>query len=93
MKNKLVIRIIVGVLLLAVCAFLVFNDGGLIKYLKVRKELSQMDMQIRIAERRLASLEKEIDSLQTSKVKIERVAREKYHMMKKNEKAFRVEEK
>ena len=93
MNNKLVIKIVVAVFLLAVCAFLVFNENGLIKYLKIRKELSQMEIQIRSAEEKLSALEKEIDSLQTSKVKIEQVAREKFHMAKKNEKAFRVEEK
>ena len=93
MKNKLVIQIITGVLFLAVCAFLIFNENGLLKYLKIRKELAQMEIQIRKAEEKLSSLEKEIDSLQTSKEKIEQVAREKFHMMKKNEKAFIVEEK
>ena len=93
MKNKLVIQIITVILFLAVCAFLVFNENGLLKYLKIRKELAQMEIQIRNAAEKLSSLEKEIDSLQTSKEKIEQVAREKFHMMKKNEKAFIVEEK
>jgi cell division protein FtsB len=93
MKNKIVIRIVVMLLFLGVVAFLVFNENGLMKYLKVRKELKQMETQIKIAEKKLTLLELEIDSLQTSKEKIERVAREKFHMMKKNEKAFRVEEK
>lgn len=93
MKNKLVNRIIILVLFLAVCLFLVFNESGFLKYLKVRSELKNMNNQILLAEKKLAALQKEIDSLQTSKEKIERVAREKYHMMKKKEKAFRIEEK
>ncbi len=93
MNNKLVKRIIVLVLFLAVCLFLVFNESGFLKYLKVRSELKNMNNQILLAEKKLSALQKEIDSLQTSKEKIERVAREKFHMMKKNEKAFRIEEK
>jgi cell division protein FtsL len=93
MNNKLVIRIFIAVLLLAVCAFLVFNDNGVLKYIKSRRELTQMDLQIQKTEERLNALDKEIDSLHTSKEKIEKVAREKFHMMKKNEKVFLLEEK
>ena len=93
MNKKLVIKIMVAVLLAVVCGFLILNENGLLKYIKARKELTQMDMQIKNAEERLKALDKEIDSLQTSKQKIEKVAREKFHMMKKNEKVFLVEEK
>ena len=93
MKNRLVIRLLLLFVLLCATAFLVFNENGLLKYLKARRELNAMELQIRNAEMKLSLLEMEIDSLQTSKEKIERVAREKFHMMKKSEKAFRVEEK
>ena len=52
-----------------------------------------MDDDIKKAEEKLFLLEHEIDSLKTSKEKLERVAREKFHMMKKTEKVFRIEEK
>lgn len=93
MKNKLVVRILIAVIFLGAAAFLVLNENGLLKYLKVRKEMKQMDNDIKKAEETLFMLEHEIDSLKTSKEKLERVAREKFHMMKKTEKVFRIEEK
>ncbi|MFA7420511.1 MAG: septum formation initiator family protein [Melioribacteraceae bacterium] len=93
MNNKLVIRILIAVVFLGASAFIVFNENGLLKFLKIRKELKQMDSEIKKAEEKLFMLEREIDSLKTSKVKLERVAREKYHMLKKTEKVFRIEEK
>lgn len=91
--NKLIIRIVIGILFLAAAAFLVLNENGLLKYLKVRNELKKMESEIRLSEEKLKTLEHEIDSLRTSKEKLERVAREKYHMIKKNENVFRIEEK
>ncbi len=93
MNNKLVIRILIAVVFLSASAFIVFNENGLLRFLKIRKELKQMDSEIKKAEEKLFMLEREIDSLKTSKVKLERVAREKYHMLKKTEKVFRIEEK
>jgi cell division protein FtsB len=93
MNNKLVIRILIAVVFLGASSFIVFNENGLLKFLKIRKELKQMDSEIKKAEEKLFILEQEIDSLKTSKVKLERVAREKYHMLKKTEKVFRIEEK
>jgi len=93
MNNKLVIRILIAVVFLSATSFIVFNENGLLRFLKIRKELKQMDSEIKKAEEKLFMLEREIDSLKTSKVKLERVAREKYHMLKKTEKVFRIEEK
>lgn len=93
MNNKLVIRILIAVVFLSASSFIVFNENGLLRFLKIRKELKQMDSEIKKAEEKLFMLEREIDSLKTSKIKLERVAREKYHMLKKTEKVFRIEEK
>jgi len=78
---------------LAVLAFLTFNEYGLLKYLHVKKELYQLEADIKKSEERIKAMEAEIDSLKTSKEKLERVAREKFDMMKKNEKVFKIEEK
>jgi cell division protein FtsB len=93
MNNKLVIRILIAVVFLGASSFIVFNENGLLKFLKIRKELKQMDSEIKKAEEKLFMLEQEIDSLKTSKIKLERVAREKFHMLRKTEKVFRIEEK
>jgi cell division protein FtsB len=92
-KKKLILRIIALAISLAVLAFMIFNEYGLIKYWNMKKELNQLDNDIRKSEERIKAMEAEIDSLKTSKEKIERVAREKFDMMKKNEKVFKIEEK
>ncbi|MEW6654148.1 MAG: septum formation initiator family protein [Bacteroidota bacterium] len=92
-NNNLIVLIIIAILFIAASAFIILNENGLIKYLKVRSELNQMDTEIKNAEEKLKVLEQEIDSLKSSKEKLERVAREKYHMIKKTESVFRVEEK
>jgi cell division protein FtsB len=59
----------------------------------MKSEMNQLNDEIVKAEDRLKALNAEIDSLKTSREKIERVAREKFDMMKKNEKVFKIEEK
>jgi cell division protein FtsB len=92
-KKKLIYRIVLLTVTLAVLAFITFNEYGLLKYLHVKKELKQLNEEILRSEERIKAMEAEIDSLKTSKDKIEQVAREKFDMMKKNEKVFKIEEK
>ena len=91
-KNKLVLRILFLVVVFGAISFLVFNENGILKYLKMKSELNKMNTDIRQADERIKMLQTEIDSLHSSKLKIERVAREKFNMMKKNEKAFKIQE-
>ena len=93
LNNKLLKKLIIILILLSSLAFLFFNENGILKYLKTKSELKHLDQELRKAVEKVKALEKEIDSLKTSKEKIERVAREKFHMMKKNEKVFKIEEK
>jgi len=79
-------------LLLAVFAFLFFNENGILKFIKLKKEIGNLEDEINKAEERLKQLQTEIDSLQKSDFKIEQVAREKYNMLRRNEKVFKVEE-
>jgi len=93
LNNKLLKKLIIILILLSSLAFLFFNENGILKYLKTKRELRYLDQELRKTSEKVKALEKEIDSLKTSKVKIEKVAREKFHMMKKNEKVFKIEEK
>ncbi|NJD22918.1 MAG: septum formation initiator family protein [Melioribacter sp.] len=93
LNNKLLKKLIIILILLSSLAFLFFNENGILKYLKTKSELKYLDQELRKTSEKVKALEKEIDSLKTSKVKIERVSREKFHMMKKNEKVFKIEEK
>lgn len=92
LNSKFFLRIILILIVMGTLAFLVFNQNGLLKFINLKKEINQLDMQIKNAEEKIKSLELEIDSLNTSKEKIERVAREKYHMMKSNERVLKIEE-
>ncbi len=93
LQKKIVIRILIFVIVLGTLSFLFFNENGILKFLKLRSELSRLDDEIRKTELRLQALESEIDSLKTKKEKIERVARERYNMLLPNENVLRIEEK
>lgn len=67
--------------------YLVFNSTGVIKYAKVTSELEDLNIRITQLEEENKKLEAEIDSLKKNvPTKIEQIAREKYDMMKPNEK-------
>ena len=92
MNKKLVQRIIVVLLLLSVIGYLVFNENGLLKYMKLKNEINQLQIQIDSADQKLKTLQQEIDSLQTSQVKIEKVARERYDMKYPDENVIKIDD-
>lgn len=92
LQSKLVVRIITVLVLIVITAFLFFNENGILKYLALKNELKELDLKIKSAEERIKTIEAEIDSLNSSNVKMERVARERYHMMLPNERVLKVEE-
>lgn len=73
--------------------FSLFYKFGILKYISLKNEkamLQEKALQIGEENKRLRQ---EIDSLQNMDAKIEKVAREKYRMIRKGEKVFVVEEK
>lgn len=93
MKSKLVFRIIIFLLTLLAISFLYFNKNGYRKFISTKNELKKIDEEIQKNEEEIFRLKNEIDSLNNSRIKLEKVAREKFHMSKKNEKVFLIEEK
>ncbi len=81
------------VILLIIIFFLFFNEYGVIRYLKIKGEISDLNSRIENAQKKIDSLHSEIDSLNNNLYKIEKVAREKYHMLGKNEQALKIEKK
>ncbi len=69
---------------------IVFNDMGLITMFKLKKEQASIinDIDQLIAEEKW--LTDEISKLKTDDNYIQQIAREKFHMVKPNEKVFRV---
>ncbi|NOX18002.1 MAG: septum formation initiator family protein [Chlorobi bacterium] len=74
-------------------AYVVFNNRGLLKYISLKKEYTALQEQVKKADEKNKSLRAEIDSLKTSDVKIEQVAREKYDMHFPSETGIKVKEK
>ncbi len=91
-NKKILFRFLWFFVIIGILAFLVFNQNGIIKFLSLRQELHNLNTQIKNTEDKINSLEMEIDSLNKSKEKIEKVAREKFHMMRQNERVLKIEE-
>ncbi len=91
-NKKILFRFLWFFVIIGILAFLVFNQNGIIKFLSLHQELHNLNTQIKNAEDKINSLEMEIDSLNKSKEKIEKVAREKFHMMRQNERVLKIEE-
>jgi cell division protein FtsB len=91
-QKKMIIRVILGLLIISISAFLFFNENGILKFLSLKSELRELDLKLKSAEEKIKILEAEIDSLNSSNSKMERVARERYHMMIPGERVLRVEE-
>ena len=67
--------------------YLLFNNYGIVKYVKVKSELEDLNSRITQLEEENRRLEAEIDSLKRNvPAKIEKIAREKYNMIRPNEK-------
>jgi cell division protein FtsL len=83
----IVFVIIVGTL------YLIFNSYGIIKYARVKGEIEELNTRITQLESENKKLEAEIDSLKRKvPAKIEKIAREKYDMIKPNEKKIEFKE-
>ena len=92
MLKKSLSKIIYFLIFIFILGLLLFNDNGLIKYFKLKKEIVELNSNIDETKKEISRLSKEIDSLQTSDAKIEKVAREKYRMKFENEQPIFVEE-
>jgi len=92
-NKKFFIRLLIAVIILSAVTFLFLNENGVLKFIKLKGEINRLDDEIKKAEMKLQSLQEEIDSLNTKKEKIEKVARERYNMMLPDENVLRVEEK
>jgi len=92
-KNKIA-RYAFILLLLIGLGFIIFNNSGYIKYLKLKSEVKEIRDEENQKELENENLQAEIDSLEKkNSIKVEQIAREKYGMMKKGEKIIKVEEK
>ena len=93
-KNKKIKYVFFIIIFLIGSAYLIFNESGIVKYLKLKQQLDSLNVQISDVNNDNKHLQAEIDSLQKKvPAKIERVAREKYGMIRKGEKTIKIIEK
>lgn len=89
-NNKFRLILLLVIFLLG-SLYLLFNSYGVIKYMKLKKEVDSLTKQIEEIKTENKRLEDEIDSLKRLEpAKIEQIAREKYNMIKPNEKKLDV---
>ncbi len=81
------LTIIIVVLILG---FILFNKHGLWRLATLRREQAQLNEQIIELQARAESLRSDVNSLETDMAYIEQLAREKYRMVRRGEKVFRV---
>jgi cell division protein FtsB len=87
LENKKTRFYIIVVVVLIGTLYLLFNNSGIAKYAKVKGELEDLNSRITQLEEENRKLTAEIDSLKRNvPAKIEKIAREKYNMIRPNEK-------
>jgi cell division protein FtsB len=92
-KNNKLGLVILGLILVVLSSFILFNDYGLFKYLRLKSEINKLNSDIERAQTIIDSLDHEIQLLKEDELKIEEVARERYNMKRSNEKVLKIEEK
>ena len=70
--------------------FFIFDDLGLLKWYSLRKERIRIQYEIDTLIQREAHLTEEITKIKSDELYLEKIAREKFQMVKPGEKVFRV---
>ena len=83
---------IFSVIVTFLIVILVFNDFRFLQYLKLKKEYVSLDRELQTLLFQQNTLRSEIDQLQTNQDYIEKIAREKFMMVRPGERVYRVKE-
>ena len=70
---------------------LLFSDRGFISLWNLKKEKVEIQQEINSLRQQIVSLEKEAEKLKFDEKYVEKIAREKFRMVKPGEKVFKVE--
>ena len=87
LTNLLMVTIVVGCI-----SLLLFSDRGLINLWSLKKEKLEIQNEINNLRNQIAMLEKEEEKLKFDEKYIEKIAREKFKMVKPGERVFKVKE-
>ena len=85
LTNILMVTIVVGCI-----SLLLFSDRGLINLWSLKKEKLEIQNEINNLRNQIAMLEKEEEKLKFDEKYIEKIAREKFKMVKPGERVFKV---
>ena len=85
--NILMVTIVVGCI-----SLLLFSDRGLINLWSLKKEKLEIQNEINDLRNQIAMLEKEEEKLKFDEKYIEKIAREKFKMVRPGERVFKVRE-
>ncbi|MFB0516840.1 MAG: septum formation initiator family protein [Candidatus Neomarinimicrobiota bacterium] len=78
------------IVIMVIFLYILLNRHGLFRLYQLRAEQERLEVEIALLQERATQLRQEMSSLQNDLVYIERLAREKYRMVKRGEKVFRV---
>lgn len=78
------------VILLAVLSFAVFGKKGILQRVELEMENRNLKEKLAQEQQKTLTLQKEIEEIKTSDKKIEKVAREKFGMVKDGEEIYKV---
>tara|TARA_B100000927_G_C16454302_1_gene465170 strand:- start:200 stop:481 length:282 start_codon:yes stop_codon:yes gene_type:complete len=93
MKSFLSITNILMVIIIVGCiSLLFFSDRGLINLWSLKKEKLEIQNEINDLRNQIAMLEKEEEKLKFDEKYIEKIAREKFKMVKPGERVFKVDD-
>ena len=85
LTNILMVTIVVGCI-----SLILFSDRGLINLWSLKKEKLEIQNEINDLRNQIAMLEKEEEKLKFDEKYIEKIAREKFKMVKPGERVFKV---
>jgi len=85
--NILMVTIIIGCI-----SLLLFSDRGLINLWSLKKEVLEIENEIDDLRKQITMLEKEEEKLKFDEKYIEKIAREKFKMVKPGERVFKVDD-
>ncbi len=85
-SKRLVILAVIFLFILILTFF--FGDSGIIEIIKSKNRISELKKDIEILEKEKVLLQRDIEELEKSPMALEKRAREKLWLMKKNEKVI-----
>lgn len=80
----------IGIVLL-VLLILIFNQQGFLRLRELRRQQTELEQEIELLREEHVSLEAEKEKLAGDMAYIEQLARERYFMVKRGEKVYRIE--